>query len=187
MNKPRPLCASSGGSMARATCAGMGSRRPSSVISNRSRTGGSPSVRTVTRTAPPGSPDAVCLIALVKSSLTTSSTESRMLGYARSRERTRSAPGRSSRPFPERSASPGLGLGRHRSWASPFLGVARIMGCGYPVISSRRSETAFPSYFLSFVYCGLTHAPKEQHRPAGWQRIRRAGACVGQGCPRCGS
>ena len=99
MNKPRPLCASSGGSMARATCAGMGSRRPSSVISNRSRTGGSPSVRTVTRTAPPGSPDAVCLIALVKSSLTTSSTESRMLGYARSRERTKNAPGRSSRPF----------------------------------------------------------------------------------------
>jgi len=49
------------------------------------------------------------------------------------------------------------------------------MGCGYPVISSRRSETAFPSYFLSFVYCGLTHAPKRATQacrvaadPQGW-------------------
>lgn len=118
MNKPRPLCASSGGSMARATCAGMGSRRPSSVISNRSRTGGSPSVRTVTRTAPPGSPDAVCLIALVKSSLTTSSTESRMLGYARSRERTQE------RARPQFSAVPGkVRVAWIRPRASSLMGI----------------------------------------------------------------
>src|SRR5690606_24788501 len=77
----------------------------------------------------------------------------------------KNAPGRSSRPLPERSASPGLGLGRHRSWASPFLGVAPDHGVRLPRNQFTTLRNGIP--VLTFCLLSTVVSPMPQKSNTG--------------------